>query len=101
MFIVAIAELGSSKDANLGPLAAELGTTMYELRLLLNAGLPAVVVATVDAARARAAEMAVRRHGHAVVACDRASVVSSREMTALADFAFTGSGIVASGRAPG
>jgi hypothetical protein len=99
MFLVAIAELHGGVDTNLGSLAAELGTTLYELRLLLNAGLPAVVVASVDAAKARAAEAALGRHGHSVVACDRADIVPTRAMTALTDFAFTPHGLLPGGGA--
>ena len=46
MYVVAIAELSASGGA-LGELATELGTTLYELKLTLNAGLPAIVVLTV------------------------------------------------------
>jgi hypothetical protein len=98
MFLVAIAELGGSVDAAIGPLAPELNTTAYELRLLLNAGFPAVVLATVDEARAAAAKASIARLGHVAVSCDRGALVKSRDMTALVGFAFTPSGLIADER---
>ena len=95
MYLVAIAEIQGEEGATLGPLAAELGTTAYELRLVLNAGVPAVVLATVDAAQARAAEAAIARHGHSPILCDRGEVVSSGRMTLLRDFAFRSDGLLA------
>jgi hypothetical protein len=86
MYLVAIVELAGAVDATLGPLAADLGTTVYELRLTLSAGLPAVVVATTEASRAANAVSAVARQGHRSVACQRQDVVASARMTALRDF---------------
>jgi hypothetical protein len=94
MHLVAIAELRGPIDAAVGPLAGDLGTTPYELRILLNAGFPAVVLATADEPRARAVLEAVSRHGHALVACDRRDVVPSTRMTALRDFVFAEGGLV-------
>ncbi|HEX4336399.1 MAG TPA: hypothetical protein VH062_10835 [Polyangiaceae bacterium] len=98
MFLVAIAELKGNVDARLPELATELGTTPYELRLVLNAGMPAVVLATVDEAKARAAAASIAKHGHAVVTLDRRSTVSSQQMTELGRFALTKSGLVADER---
>ena len=99
MFLVAIAELRGGVDATLKALAADLGTTPYELRLVLNAGFPAVVLATVDAAKARAAREAVERHGHVPVALDRRHVVSSGDMTELVRFVLKPASLVADERA--
>lgn len=90
MELVAIAELSGSVDASL---AAELETTPYELRLVLNAGLPAVVLATVDHGKASAAVAAIERHRHAAVRCDRAEVTPSDRMTALRAFRFDADGL--------
>src|ERR1700753_1450803 len=98
MFLVAIAELGGSIYLAMGPLAAALNPRAYWLRLLLNAGMPAVVLATVDSARAAAAKAAISRQGHVPVTCDRSAVVESPDMTALLGFAFTPGGVVAEER---
>src|SRR5256885_2029972 len=73
MYAVAIAELAKSPGA-LPELAADLGTTLYELKLTLNAGLPAVVCMTVDASVAARAAAAIGRHGHRAVQCDRRGI---------------------------
>lgn len=86
MHLVAIAELAGTAELATGPLATALETTAYELRLVLNAGLPAVVTATVDEARANRAAAAIVRHGHVAVACDRADVTPSARMTSLRSF---------------
>ena len=100
MFLVAIAELRGGIDGTLKELSAELGTAPYDLRLLLNAGFPAVVLATVDEARARAASAAVARHGHVPVALDRRSAVASAAMTELVRFKLTKGAVIADERAP-
>ena len=94
MYLVAIGELQGTIDDAIRPLAGELGITPYELRLLFNAGLPAVVLTTVDEILARAAVAAIARHGHSPLFCDRRDVVPSEHMTLLRDFQFTKSGIV-------
>lgn len=100
MFLVAIAELRGGPDGTLKELSAELGTTPYDLRLVLNAGFPAVVLATVDEERARAARAAVARHGHVPVFLDGRSVVASGDMTELVRFKLTKSSVIADERAP-
>jgi hypothetical protein len=99
VYVVAIAELKGSIDASLKELATELGTTPYELRLVVNGGLPAVVLATVDAEKARAARDAIARHRHVPVLLDRRTVVASANMTELVRFAFQPAGVVADDRA--
>jgi hypothetical protein len=100
MQLLAITELGDTQNESLRTLADELGTTLYELRLLLNAGLPAVVLATVDGARAAAAKEALVRRRHRVVAVDRQEMTPSAEMTALRDFSFAPDALVASAAEP-
>lgn len=99
MFLVAIAELRGGIDGTLKELSAELGTAPYDLRLVLNGGLPAVVLATVDEGRARAATAAVARHGHVPLSLDRRSVVASGDMTELVRFKLTKSSVIADERA--
>jgi hypothetical protein len=93
MHLVAIAKLEPAAD--LGALAAELGTTAYELKLTLAAGLPAVVSVCADATRAGATLLAVQRHGHRALAFDRDQVVPSARMVALREFRFEARELVA------
>jgi hypothetical protein len=65
MHLVAIGELRGPIEAATGPLAAELGTTAYELRLVLNAGFPAVVLATAKENLAQSAFAATSCRVHA------------------------------------
>jgi hypothetical protein len=87
VFVVAITELRGSADA-LAPLAVDLSTTLYELKLTITAGFPAVVLATVDEARAMHAIATIRHHGHRAVMCNRSTMVASSAMTSLRDFHF-------------
>jgi hypothetical protein len=95
MHLVAIGELIGPIESAIRPLAEDLGTTPYELRLLLNAGLPAVVLATVDEAQARAAFAAVARHLHRPIACESSDVVRSPSMTTLRNFQFADDALIA------
>lgn len=100
MHLVAIAELGGALEAAVGPLAGDLGTTVYELRLTLNAGLPAVVLATTEKSRAAEAVAAITARGHRPVACAREDVVPSARMTALRDFQLEGDAIAPRSSSP-
>jgi hypothetical protein len=96
MFLIAVAELkGALELPQIKSLATDIGSTPYELRLLLNAGLPAVVLCTVDELHARSVLAAIARHGHLAVACDRRSVVPSARMVLLRNFAIDRQGLVA------
>jgi hypothetical protein len=95
MYLAAIGEIRGPIEEAIRPLATDLGTTPYELRLLLNAGCPAVVLATVDESLARAAVAVIKKHGHAPLACDRRDVVTCAAMTLLRDFQLEKGGLVA------
>lgn len=96
MHLVAIVELGCElSKTELGSLAADIGTTGYELRLLLNAGLPAVVLVTADEAQAKAVATIVSRHGHTPALCCRSRVLPSAHMTTLRDFELTCAALIA------
>jgi hypothetical protein len=95
MFVVAIAELQGPADV-LTALAVDLETTVYELKLALGAGFPAVVLATVDRARAEHAVSSILRQGLRAVMCDRTKITPSRSMTSLRDFHFEMDAVVAS-----
>ena len=115
MYVVAIAELASGGGAgayreSAGPeasraageaigreavaLAADLGTTAYEERLNLAAGLPAIILTTPDLERARALLARVRARGHVALACDSAQVVPSTAMVELKRFRFADDALV-------
>jgi hypothetical protein len=96
MQVVAIAQPGDVSEAGLRGLSVDLGTTLYELRLLINAGFPAVVLATAHAERALAASQTLARFGHRVVSCERSEMTPSADMTSLRDLAFEDAGILAS-----
>jgi len=74
VFVVAILEM-TGPPADLATLATELGTTLYELKLTLGAGFPAVVLATVDPTLAAHALGTIEAHGHAGELCDRRNIV--------------------------
>jgi hypothetical protein len=93
VFIVAILELKGPAD-RLATLATELGTTLYELKLTLGAGFPAVVLATTDPNLAENALKALEAHGHEAELCDRRTIVASDAMTSLRDFQLEPDGLV-------
>ncbi len=95
-YVLSIAELRGSPADAAASLAAELGTTPYELALSLSAGLPAVVLSTGDGERAAVVGARIRSHGHRVQVCDRRTVVKSGRMTLLRDLRFDPDEIVAS-----
>jgi hypothetical protein len=92
VIVVAIAELTGPPEG-LPELARELGTTLYELKLTLSTGFPAVVLATTEPPRAALAMAAIERSGYRAVMCDRAEMVPSTSMTALRDFLLGPAGI--------
>ncbi|HEY5956995.1 MAG TPA: hypothetical protein VIV60_10600 [Polyangiaceae bacterium] len=84
---MAIADLKSPiESAQLNALATDLGTTAYELRLLLNAGLPAIVLITANEAQANGAVAAIARHRLVAITCNRSQTLSSDDMVTLQDF---------------
>lgn len=96
MYLVAIAELGKNPvGPELGSLATELGTSAYDLRLVLNAGLPAVVLITAEQKLAASAADAIVRHGHAAVVCDRTKLTPSAQLTTLRHFELSAHELIA------
>jgi hypothetical protein len=83
MHVVAIVELGTPVEVEAAALAADLQSTLYEQRLNLVAGLPAIVLATPEPERARALLRKIRERGHGAVAFDGAAVVPSGDMVPL------------------
>ena len=86
MFVVALAELGGPAEAEVPVLAADLGCTAYDARLMLAGGLPAVVKTTADKAQALELLAKLRGRGHGAVACDASAVVASASMKTMKYF---------------
>ncbi len=98
MYLVAIAEVRGVIDTTLKELAADLGTTPYELRLVVNGGLPAVVLVSAEAEKAEHARAAIARHKHVPVSVDSRAAVASSDMTELVRFVLAPTGVVADER---
>jgi len=86
VFVVALAELGGPAEAEAPLLAADLGCTAYDARLMLAGGLPAVVKTTADKAQAIELLGKLRARGHGAVACDTGAVASSGSMKTMKAF---------------
>jgi hypothetical protein len=86
MFLVALAELVGDPEAEAAVLARELKSTVYEMRMLLAGGLPAVVLRTADKAAAQAELGRLRGRGHGAVACDAVAVVGHERMVGFGHF---------------
>jgi hypothetical protein len=83
MHLVALTSLKAPSDATVSAIAATVGASEYDLRLLLNAGLPAVVLVADDGDRAARATAELRRLGHGAVICDRSQITPSSDMSAI------------------
>ena len=87
MHVVAIAELTGPLEAEAAALAADLGTTAYEERLKLAAGLPAIVLTSANPAPAHTLLQKIRARGHGVVGLDADTTVGAGAMMAMRRFA--------------
>lgn len=83
MFVVAITELAGAVDGEAPLLAADVGVSAYDARLLLAPGPPVLVKTTPDKALALEILGKLRSRGHTVVACDTSAVVASGAMVAM------------------
>ncbi len=96
VYVVALAELATPIEAEAAALAQDLGTTAYEERLKLAAGLPAIVLTSAEEAPARSLVARLRARRHGVVSCDAGAVVASHAMVALRRFSFEPEALVKS-----
>lgn len=80
--LVAITELATAVDVEAKALVGDLGGVVYDHRLKLAAGLPAIILAAADGNAANACAMRVGARGHTVVVCDTDEVVASSAMIA-------------------
>jgi hypothetical protein len=86
--VVALVELTGPAETEAAALAADLGTTAYEERLKLAAGLPAIVLTSAEPERARALAQKLRARGQGVICCDASEAVAAGAMVAMRRFAF-------------
>ncbi len=86
MYVVAITELSVSPEEEAPALASDIETTEYEARLLLLAGLPAVVRSTPDEAFALELLHRLRARGHGAVGFDASRMVTSNAMPSMRRF---------------
>ncbi len=93
--VVAILKLAAPIDVEAKALAADLGTTAYEMRLKLAAGLPAIVLATTDGATAAALAGKLRSRGHRAEHVHLADVVRATAMVQLRRFELAADALVA------
>jgi hypothetical protein len=88
VFVVALSSLVTPIEVESAALASDLGLTPYETRMMLTAGLPAIILTTPDRERALGLLAKVRGRGHGAIACDGDAVVGSSDMTSLHYFRF-------------
>ena len=93
--LVAITRLATAIEDEARALAADLGTLAYEERLKLAAGMPAIVLATAEAARAQALAGKLSARGHGVFACRAGDVVAAGAMVSMRRFQLEPDAIVA------
>lgn len=95
MFAVGIAKLATSLDEEAPLLARDLGSTPYETRLVLAAGLPAIVLVAADKSRALEVLGSIRGRGHEGLAFDTSAVVASGAMFSPRRFHFEADAMIA------
>jgi len=94
VYVVALLELSGPIEAEAANLARDLGSTVYEERLKLAAGLPAIVLTSADAGAAHDLAAKLVARGQDARVCDTADVVSSGDMLTLRRFAFEPNALV-------
>lgn len=100
MFVVGLAKLSGNLQDELPRLAADLGMTAYDARMLLAPGVPALVLATPEKATAIALLGSLRERGHDALAFDTSAVVPSASMVTPRDVAVGPQGFTAQGPEP-
>jgi hypothetical protein len=96
-YVVAIRTLGTTVEAEAKALAADLGATAYEKRLVLVAGFPAIVLATTDVDAAQALVEKLRARGHRALMCRVADVVRATKMIQMRHFQLDHDGLESGG----
>jgi hypothetical protein len=92
-YVVGLTALAAPIEAEAKALAADLGTTIYEEKLKLTAGVPLLVLSTTDGAAARDLLAKLRARGHRAQLCRASEVIPSARMTVLKHFTFDADGL--------
>ncbi len=92
--IVAITRLATPLEVEAKALASDLGSTPYEVRLKLTAGLPAIVLSTVDDTAAANLLGKLRARGHQALLVHAGSIVAASEMIIMRSFELTPEALV-------
>jgi hypothetical protein len=95
LILVAITRLATTVEEEARALAHDLGTVPYEQKLKLNAGVPTIVLATTDPARATALLDTLRLRGHDVLRCESDDVVAGADMVAIRRCRFEADALIA------
>jgi hypothetical protein len=98
VYVVALTKLVTPIEDEAAALARDLGTVPYEQRLVLNGGLPAIVLRTTDRGAATGLLAKLLARGQGAVACDAGAVVPSERMTLLRHFGFEKDAVVLTDR---
>ena len=85
---------GAAIDGEAQAIARDLGATVYEVRLLLSSGAPAVILVTDDKDQAIRALAQLRGRGHEAVACDAAAITPSGAMAQMRQFRLENDAVV-------
>jgi hypothetical protein len=93
LYIVALTELRTPIEVEAQRLAEDLGTTAYELRIQLTAGMPAVVVTTADKEHAQRILGRILERGNLAVGCDDDYIVDSERMVTMKRFRMDADGL--------
>ncbi|MEO8551951.1 MAG: hypothetical protein ABI678_18370 [Kofleriaceae bacterium] len=96
-YVVGMTALATPVEVEAKALAADLGTTIYEERLKLTAGVPLLALSTTDEAAARALLGKLRARGHRAQLCRASEVVAASAMTVLKHFTFDTDGLDSGG----
>jgi hypothetical protein len=89
-YVVGLTALATPIEVEAKALAADLGTTVYEERLKLTAGVPLLALSTTDGAVARDLVAKLRARGHRAQLCRASEIVPP---TVLKQFTFDADGL--------
>jgi hypothetical protein len=94
MFVVALAKLAGTLDAELPHLASDLGQTPYEARMMLTGGMPSIVLLTPDKHAAITLLGRLKAREHHAVAIDSSAVVSGETLKQIRKFHFDSDSLI-------
>ena len=98
MHLVALDLLVGPIEAEAAALAADLGTALYDERLNLAAGFPALLLATPDGERAKSVRGRLEARGQDAFVCGTEALVASEDMISMRRFRLDDRGVEAEDR---